>query len=133
MIAGGKTAPGGFRPIAFPLILKWLVGITLRMKRMGRVRRAVWLAPAWFALAPWFVALPRAVGQAFYPTHVKLTEDVDLDQADLATKAHLELIKEAVAGQQWEEAVESLRKLAEDHGGKVVLFTWFLRSVRSSR
>ncbi|HUY37124.1 MAG TPA: PQQ-binding-like beta-propeller repeat protein [Pirellulales bacterium] len=91
---------------------------------MGRIRRAFWLLTAWLALAPWFDALPRAAGQALYPpTHFKLSDDVDLDQADLATKAHLELVKEAVAGQQWEEAVESLRKLTEDHGGNVVFHT----------
>ena len=90
---------------------------------MGRVRRAFWLMTAWFALWPWFVALPRATGQTLYPTHVKLTDHVDLDLADLATNAHLQLIKEAVAGQQWEEAVEGLRKLTEDHGGKVVAYT----------
>ena len=112
-----------FHPMAFQPILKWVAWITLRTKRMGRVRRAFWLMTAWFVLSAWFVALPRATGQALYPTHVKLTEDVDLDLADLATKAHLQLIKEAVAGQQWEEAVEGLRKLTEDHGGKVVFYT----------
>jgi outer membrane protein assembly factor BamB len=64
----------------------------------------------------------RAVAQGLSTTHFKISEAVEFDKVDSATEKRLEQIKAAVAGQQWDEAVESLRKLTEDRSGKVVAF-----------
>ena len=50
----------------------------------------------------------------------ELSEAVHLDEADSATRAHLERVRAYVDDGQWDEAVETLRKLMELHGSKVV-------------
>jgi outer membrane protein assembly factor BamB len=90
---------------------------------MGRVCRAVWLVPAWFAFSSWAFEFRQAAAQGLSPTHFKLSESVEFDRVDSATEKNLVQIKAAVASEQWDEAVESLRKLTEDRSGKVVEFT----------
>ena len=65
---------------------------------MGRVRRAFWLVPAWFALSPWTMPLPSAAAQGLSPSHFKLSEAVEFDKVDSATEKHLKQIEAAVAG-----------------------------------
>ncbi len=50
----------------------------------------------------------------------ELSETVHLDEADSATRAHLERVKAYVAEGQWDESVETLRQVMETHGRKVV-------------
>ncbi len=54
------------------------------------------------------------------PTHFELSDSVYLDEADSATKTHLERVRAFVANEQWDEAVETLRQVMENHGEKVV-------------
>jgi hypothetical protein len=50
----------------------------------------------------------------------ELSENVHLDEADSATRAHLERVKAYVDDSQWDEAVETLREVMETQAGKVV-------------
>lgn len=85
---------------------------------MGRVCRASWLSLAMLVLAQ-AAALAQPPGLGRY----ELSETIRLDEADAATRTHLEQVKAFVGNQQWDEAVETLRQVAENHGGKVIGLT----------
>ena len=53
----------------------------------------------------------------------ELSDSIDLDQADSSIRAHLERARAYVADRQWDEAVETLRRVMENHGAKVIALT----------
>ncbi|HUY88531.1 MAG TPA: PQQ-binding-like beta-propeller repeat protein [Pirellulales bacterium] len=86
---------------------------------MGWFCRARWLAAACYALT---LAGPvRAQGPA--AGRFELSDAIRLDEADAATRTHLEQVRAFLANQQWDEAVETLRQVTESHGGKVIGLT----------
>ncbi|HEX5445024.1 MAG TPA: PQQ-binding-like beta-propeller repeat protein, partial [Pirellulales bacterium] len=61
----------------------------------------------------------------------ELSDAVQVDEADAAARTHLEQVKALLANQQWDEAVETLRQVTENHGGKVLAVSpWRFISVR---
>jgi outer membrane protein assembly factor BamB len=75
---------------------------------------------AWLILPLW--QAPLAWGQfGFGP--VEISGSVNLDEADSAVRAHLERVKAYVADRQWDDAVETLRQVMENHGGKMIPLT----------
>ena len=84
------------------------------MSRSGRFSVAACLAVLGL-LTP--LASSPARGQ-FRPAAIELSSAVTLDEADSSVRAHLERVKAYVADHQWDEAVETLRQLMEDHGGE---------------
>ncbi len=70
------------------------------------------------------VSLPfwQASARAQFPS-AELSDSVNLDEADSAVRAHLERIKAYVADRQWDEAVETLRQVMENHGAKLIPLT----------
>jgi outer membrane protein assembly factor BamB len=93
---------------------------------MGFVRRPVGHALVW-AIAALGLLLPSdARAQQFFfgfSSRFELSDQVHVDEADAATKAHLERVKALVSNQQWDEAVETLRQVMEDPSGKVIAVT----------
>lgn len=73
-----------------------------------------------FLGALWQLPIARA---QFVPPQFDLSDSVHLDEADSATRAHLERVKAYVDDGQWDEAVETLRQVMETQGGKVVPLT----------
>ena len=65
---------------------------------------------------------PAARAQ-FSPGPIELSGSVNLDEADSAVRAHLERVKAYVADRQWDEAVETLRQVMENHGAKMIPLT----------
>ncbi len=86
------------------------------MSRSGRFSVAACLA-ALGLLTP--LASSPARGQ-FRPAAIELSSAVTLDEADSSVRAHLERVKAYVADHQWDEAVETLRQLMEDHAAKMI-------------
>ena len=91
-------------------------------KRQDYVRRAGWLAATWFALATLSSSGRLSHAQAIFglSSRFELSDTVQLDEIDSATKTHLERVKAFVANDEWDEAVETLRQISENHGGKIV-------------
>ncbi|HVW37275.1 MAG TPA: hypothetical protein VHB99_08210, partial [Pirellulales bacterium] len=85
---------------------------------MGWFRRATWLA-ACYALTAALPALAQGPGFSRF----ELSDAIRLDEADAATRTHLEQVRAFLANQQWDEAVETLRQVTENHGGKVIGLT----------
>lgn len=85
---------------------------------MGWFCRARWLA-ACYALA---LAMP-AQAQGPGLGRFELSNAIQLDEAGAATRTHLEQVRAFLANQQWDEAVETLRQVTENHGGKVIGLT----------
>ena len=79
------------------------------------------LAKVLASLALPLVASP-ASGQ-FSSAPVELSSSVTLDEADSAVRTNLERIKAYVADAQWDEAVESLRRVLETGGTKMIAIT----------
>jgi outer membrane protein assembly factor BamB len=53
-------------------------------------------------------------------TPFELSDSVHLDEADSATKTHLEQVRAFLTNQQYDEAIETLRSVMEDDTGKVI-------------
>lgn len=90
---------------------------------MGPIRRVGWLLPTLVALSSLAGASQRGMAQFLgfgFSTQFELSNSVHLDEADSATKTHLERARAFQANQQWDEAIEVLRQVMENHGGKVV-------------
>jgi outer membrane protein assembly factor BamB len=64
--------------------------------------------------AAWGQALSSIPGSRF-----ELAERVELDRADSTVARSLERVKEYLAAEQWDEAVETLRQVQENSGGKL--------------
>jgi outer membrane protein assembly factor BamB/tetratricopeptide (TPR) repeat protein len=86
-------------------------------RRMAARWGAIWVFLGSFLLA---TAPESAVAQ---PPQFELSDKVHLDEADSATQAHLERVRAFIADGQWDEAVETLRRLLEAPGNKVVPVT----------
>ncbi len=63
-----------------------------------------------------------AVGHAQWgpSTLAELSDAIRVDEADSATRASLERAKTHIAEQQWDEAIETLRQVMENAGGKLI-------------
>ncbi|HEY5315247.1 MAG TPA: tetratricopeptide repeat protein, partial [Pirellulales bacterium] len=73
------------------------------------------------------MGVPAAQGQfnlplisGIPPTRFELSDSVHVDEADSATRTHLERVRAFLANRQWDEAVETLRQVMEEHGEKLV-------------
>jgi len=66
-----------------------------------------------------FPALAKA---QLYPSQFELSSSVHLDEVDSAGRTHLERVKAYLSDSQWDEAVETLRQIAENYGAKVIQF-----------
>ena len=62
----------------------------------------------------------RVVRAQRMPRPLDLSDTIYLDQADSAARTHLEQIKRFLADRHWEEALESLLKVADEHGNQMV-------------
>jgi len=82
------------------------------MKRTGTTFRAVCLAAA--LTAPAWGQLRNGV------TPVELSSAVHLDEAGGEAQSHLERVDAFLADKQYDEAVETLRRVMENHGRKVI-------------
>ena len=90
---------------------------------MGAVRRVRWRWPTLVALSLFGFGSVPALAQfpGFgFSNQFELSNSVHLDEADAATKTHLERARAFLANQQWDEGIEVLRQVMENHGGKVV-------------
>ncbi len=79
------------------------------------------LAKVLVSLALPLVAVPAAAQFSSGP--LELSSSVTLDEADSAIRTQLERVKAYVADSQWDEAVESLRRVMESGGGKMIAIT----------
>jgi outer membrane protein assembly factor BamB len=61
-----------------------------------------------------------AQGQDFFFRRTQLSDAVQLNEADTGTRAHLSRIDAFIADQQWDESVETLRRLAAEHGDELI-------------
>ena len=61
-----------------------------------------------------------AAGQGVAVSRTELSDAILVDDADAGTRTHLERAKAFIADEQWDEAVEVLRQVAESHSGKVL-------------
>jgi len=83
-------------------------------------------------VASWLAsASTPARAQGTFTPRVDLSDAILVDEADAATRTHLERAKAFIADEQWDEAVEILRQVTESHGGKVLpVSPWRFVSVR---
>jgi outer membrane protein assembly factor BamB len=91
----------------------WPAVSTFVVPTLAAATLAVALVPSASLRAqpPQFFGLPNVP--------VELSESVHLDEINAATKTHLEQVRALVANEQWDEAIETLRRVMENHGGKV--------------
>jgi len=77
-----------------------------------------------FCAAVWVWALAVTAAWAqFAPGTFEISSAVSLDEADSTIRSHLERVKAFIADQQWDEAVESLRRVMETDGAKMIALT----------
>ncbi|MEX0679007.1 MAG: PQQ-binding-like beta-propeller repeat protein [Pirellulales bacterium] len=88
------------------------------MIRYCRAIAAAWL----LGVAVPLVAASSAAAQ-FSPGPFELSGSVTLDEADSSVRTHLERVKAYVSDGQWDEAVESLRRVMESDGTKMIAIT----------
>ncbi len=86
------------------------------MSRSGRFCVAAWLAALGLLTT---MSGGEARGQ-FAPPALELSSAVTLDEADSSVRAHLERVKAYVSDHQWDEAVETLRQVMENHAAKMI-------------
>ena len=76
---------------------------------------------AWVAAAGLLGGGWRSTAWAQFSTGpVELSGSVSLESADSTVRAHLERARAYVSDGQWDEAVETLRQVMENHGGKMI-------------
>jgi outer membrane protein assembly factor BamB len=90
---------------------------------MGRICRTRWLAAACYACGLAFGSPSAAPAQPPGLGRFELSDTIRLDEADSATRTHLEQVRAFLGNGQWDEAVETLRQVTENHGGKVIGLT----------
>lgn len=72
-----------------------------------------------------------AVAHGPLAPRLDLSDAIQVDEADAATRTHLEQVKAFVANEQWDEAVEILWQMPETHGGKMLpVSPWRFINVR---
>ena len=72
------------------------------------------------------IAVPLVTSPAvaqFSSGPIELSSAVSLDEADSSVRTHLERVKAYVADGQWDDAVESLRRVMESDGAKMIAIT----------
>ncbi len=86
--------------------------------RSGWQTKTIWVVL--LGIAP--LGPPEAFGQFGIDPLLttELSDDIRLDEADSETRAHLERVEAFLAGGQWDEAVETLRRVTENRGEKLV-------------
>jgi outer membrane protein assembly factor BamB len=82
--------------------------------------RAMGLLVICLTVAPPKVVRREAVGQTHWGSRGDLSGAIQVDEADSATRTHLERVKASIADEQWDEAVDILRQVTESHAGKVL-------------
>jgi outer membrane protein assembly factor BamB len=98
---------------------------------MGLGWRAIGLPVALISLMASAILPRQATAQATWATRSDLSSAIQVDEADSATRTHLERVKASIAERQWEEAVDILRQVTESHAGKVLAVSpWRFVSVR---
>jgi len=81
----------------------------------------MWAAVAWAQQQPDFHGVLIAPPLGAVPgNRFELSETVAVDRADSAVRTYLERVKEYLADGQWDEAVEALRRVMEESGGKLL-------------
>jgi outer membrane protein assembly factor BamB len=88
------------------------------MNQYCRLHPAAWI----LGLAVPLVCASSAPAQ-FSPGPFELSGSVSLDEVDSSVRIHLERVKAYVDDGQWDEAVESLRRLMETEGDKMIALT----------
>ena len=73
-----------------------------------------------WSLGLWQLSPAPAAGQLFGPAQFQLSGSVHLDEVESSVRGQLERVRACVADQQWDEAVETLRAISENPGGKVI-------------
>ncbi|HVX09866.1 MAG TPA: PQQ-binding-like beta-propeller repeat protein [Pirellulales bacterium] len=97
---------------------------------LGVGGRAVGLAVAAGILLGVLSVWPAAAHGPFAP-RLDLSDALQVDEADAATRTHLEQVKAFVANEQWDEAVEILWQVPETHGGRLLpVSPWYFVNVR---
>jgi len=88
---------------------------------VGLVRRIDRPWPALILLLGVLTPCGQAVSRAqFFPTNrLESVDEVTLELAESSTRTHLERVKAALGDRQWDDAVEILRQIAENSGGKL--------------
>lgn len=66
---------------------------------------------------------PLPAAAQFFTGPIELSGAVDLDEADSEVRSNLERVREYTADGQWDEAVETLRRLMESGGSKMIGIT----------
>jgi hypothetical protein len=89
------------------------------MNRAWQVRAAAWS----FGCGLFLACCGGSSRAQVFPGQFELSGSVHLDEVDSAVRAHLERVKAYVADEQWDEAVEALRQVMENHGSKVINLT----------
>jgi outer membrane protein assembly factor BamB len=102
---------------------------------MNRTGRAIWLASAVVVAGVLFPGAQHKAAAQFGPlpnlARFELAEAVQLDRADTTVMADLERVKAHLDARQWDEAVETLRRVLENSEQKLVGVTpWRYVSLR---
>src|SRR5438067_1411607 len=63
---------------------------------------------------------PATIFAQFSSPPAEISDSLSVDEADSTVRAHLERVRAYLADQQWDEAVETLRQVMENHGGKMI-------------
>lgn len=87
---------------------------------MGLGSRTIGLLVGLMGLAATVAPVSRVIAQGPFGPRLDLSDAIQVDEADSATRNHLERVKAFIANQQWDEVVEVLRQVTEGHGGRVM-------------
>jgi outer membrane protein assembly factor BamB len=79
--------------------------------------RVFWVHVALFSLA---LAAGETSAQFFVPPRVDLTDAIRVDEPAPMVRNQLERVRRNIAERQWDEAIEGLRQLMENHGERLV-------------
>lgn len=92
--------------------------MVLGMCPRGRTRQLIAVLAVWMILraSPWAWTQPLGTVPG---SRYELAERVELDRADNTVIRQLARVKEYLAVEQWDEAVETLRQVMENSGGKL--------------
>ncbi len=93
------------------------------MNQSCRLSAAAWIVPISASLVI-IISLAACPAQAqFSAGPVELSAAVTLDEADSSVRTNLERVRQYAADAQWDEAVETLRRVMETGGTKMIAIT----------
>jgi len=92
-----------------------LLGDVSAMLKSGLLRSVL------FAVAAWASVASVAWGQFAPSNRFELSDSVYVDEPESAARTHLEQVKAYLQSQQWDEAIDVLRTVAERYGDKLVV------------